>query len=83
MPVFKDRSSEIVETQERGITIDQLGRMVANGFDRMENRFNKKFELVFNELHLLRDDIYDLKNTTKSHQQMLMDHESRIEALET
>ncbi len=60
------------------ITIDQLAQMVARGFSDMD----KKFDVVFGELKRIGDDLDDLKNTTKTHQQTLMDHEHRLDLLE-
>lgn len=69
---------KIDKNEEKGITLDQLGQMVARGFDDT----NQRLDVLTREVVRLGDDIHDLKSITKSHQQMLMDHEHRIDHLE-
>ena len=69
---------KIDKNEEKGITLDQLGQMVARGFVDT----NQRLDVLTREVVRLGDDIHDLKSITKSHQQMLMDHEHRIDHLE-
>jgi uncharacterized protein YoxC len=59
-------------------TVDTLAQAVAKGFSET----NQRIDALTVEVFRLGDDIRDLKSITKSHQQMLMDHESRLEVLE-
>ncbi len=63
-------------------SIEELAQMTARGFDSIDKKFDSKFALVFGELSLLRDDVHDLKNRAKTYQEMLMDHEGRLDTLE-
>ena len=60
------------------MTLDLLAQMMVRGFDEQ----NQKMDVLTREVFRLGDDVRDLKNVAKTHQQMLMDHERRIDTLE-
>ena len=53
-------------TKKKEIGMNDLARMMASGFADMGKRFeevDKKFEVVFEGMSLMRDDIHDIKTT--------------------
>ena len=59
-------------------TVDSLAQMMMRGFDET----NARLDILSREVSRNGDDIRDFKNTVKSHQQMLVDHDKRIDHLE-
>ena len=59
-------------------SIEHLAQITAKGFSDV----NQRIDALTLEVFRNGEDIRDLKNTTKSHQQMLMDHEHRLDLLE-
>lgn len=59
-----------VKTKKKEIGMDDLARMMANGFSELEGKMDKKFEtvdkkfnLIFDDLGLIKGDIADMKRT--------------------
>lgn len=75
--------------KQKRITIETLAQMMAKSFEDLEERFNRRFEVLFDDISLIKDDIKDIKGTMRSlvlltadHEKQLSQHNTRISNLE-